>query len=120
MKSSTKQANKCSQRLLGSLTPQLGRLARTIEWINASRTLKGEFGVFGLCDRMAVIISKTYAECGDAATLPDDVAIMMLKDLLLALDENIIERNKHKKLLTRRSRGNGHRPKLNTNWRPLL
>lgn len=74
------------------------RMGRVLEWVKAKRTLEGEFGVYHLCERIAIIVGKTYAECGDSATLPDDVALMMIRDLLLALDESIIERNKDRSI----------------------
>lgn len=51
-----------------------------------------------LPDRIAAIIGKTYAEMGDAATLADDEALMMVRDLLIELDNTSIERNKGKRL----------------------
>jgi hypothetical protein len=51
---------------------------------------------FRFLHKVAAIIAKTYAECGDAAVLPDDVALMCIRDLLLELDEEIIKRNKNK------------------------
>lgn len=48
--------------------------------------------------RVAVIVGRTYAECGDAATLADDVALMMIRDLLLELDEGLIRRHKRARL----------------------
>jgi len=54
-----------------------------------------------LPDRIAAIVGKTYAEEGDAATLSDDEAIMMIRDLLAELDDTLIERNKRKRLSRR-------------------
>jgi hypothetical protein len=54
-----------------------------------------------LPDRIAAIIGKTYAEQGDAATLADDEALMMIRDLELEIDDTIIERNKNKRLAKR-------------------
>jgi len=51
-----------------------------------------------LPDRIAAIISKTYAEMGEAFTLSDDEANMMIRDLLNELDETLIPRNKKKRL----------------------
>jgi hypothetical protein len=51
-----------------------------------------------LPERIASIIGKTYAEQGDACKLADDEAVGMIRDLLLELDPEIIERNKNKKL----------------------
>ncbi|MGH9942464.1 MAG: hypothetical protein ACRD9R_08930 [Pyrinomonadaceae bacterium] len=52
-------------------------------------------------DRIAAIIGKTYAEQGDQAKLADDTAVMMIRDLLIELDETLIERNKNKRLANR-------------------
>lgn len=54
-----------------------------------------------LPDRIAAIIGKTYAEMQDAATLADDEALMMIRDLLLEIDDTLIERNKKKRLSRR-------------------
>lgn len=51
-----------------------------------------------LLDRIALIVGKTYAEQGDAASLEDDTALMMIRDDLNAWDDTIIERNKNKRL----------------------
>ena len=54
-----------------------------------------------LPDRVASIVGKTYAEMGDAATLEDDTALMMIRDLLFEIDDTLIERNKGKRLSRR-------------------
>jgi hypothetical protein len=48
--------------------------------------------------QVAVILGKTYAERGDAAQLADDLALMMIRDLLLDLDAEIIDLHRDKKL----------------------
>lgn len=97
--------NKYEFKSASSTTP-VDRLARTIEWINAKHTLEGDFGIYHLCERIAAVIGKTYAERGDAYEISDDIALMMVRDLLLALDANIIERNCHKRLKSLLSRAN--------------
>lgn len=56
-----------------------------------------------LPDRLAIIIGKTYAVQGDAYEVSDDTAVGMIRDLLLELDEQIIDRNKNKKLSRRKA-----------------
>lgn len=51
-----------------------------------------------LPDRVAVILGKTFAVCGDDAKLPDDQALIRIRDLLEAIDPEIINRNKNKRL----------------------
>ena len=51
-----------------------------------------------LPERVASIVGKTFAELGDAASLSDDQAVGMIRDLLLELDEQIIEQNRNKRL----------------------
>ena len=51
-----------------------------------------------LPDRIAAVVGKTYAEKGDAFEIADDQAVMMIRDLLIELDETLIERNKNKRL----------------------
>lgn len=52
-------------------------------------------------DRIASLIGKTYAEQGDAASLADDEALMMIRDEILQCDDTAIERNKNKRLSRR-------------------
>jgi hypothetical protein len=52
-------------------------------------------------DRVAAIVSKTYAVRGDAALLADDEANMRIVDLCNELDETLIDRNKDKRLSPR-------------------
>jgi hypothetical protein len=47
---------------------------------------------------IACIVGKTYAECGDSAQLADDVALQVIREILLSVDENIYEDNKDRKL----------------------
>lgn len=47
---------------------------------------------------IACIVSKTYAERGDSAQLADDVALQVIREILLSIDENIYEDNKDRKL----------------------
>lgn len=51
-----------------------------------------------LPERIAAIISKTYAVEGDAADMADDEAMMRIRDLLLEIDPQLIEKNKNKRL----------------------
>ena len=48
--------------------------------------------------KIAAIVGKTYSIRGDDATLPDDEAIMRIRDLLDEIDPTLIERNKNKRL----------------------
>jgi len=50
-----------------------------------------------LIDRIAAVISKSYAERGDATQLADDEAIEMIRDILIAFDPAIIKRNKNRR-----------------------
>ena len=47
---------------------------------------------------VATIVGKTYAERGDDAPLADDVALMLIRDLLLDLDAGIVDRHRKQKL----------------------
>jgi hypothetical protein len=53
-----------------------------------------EARIDGLLGCVAVIIGMSYAECGDAATIKDDEALMLIRELLLTANETIIERHK--------------------------
>lgn len=47
---------------------------------------------------VAVIVGKTYAEQGEDAPLADDLALMLIRDLLLDLDAGIIDHYRNQKL----------------------
>lgn len=47
---------------------------------------------------VAIIVGKTYAERGEDAPLADDLALMLIRDLLLDLDAEIIDRHRNHKL----------------------
>lgn len=49
-------------------------------------------------ERVATIVGKTYSVRGDDFIYSDDVANLMIKDLLDELDPTLIERNKNKRL----------------------
>lgn len=52
-----------------------------------------------LPEEIAKIIGKTYSIRGDdPKVIPDDEAIMRIRDLLDELDDTLIERNKNKRL----------------------
>lgn len=61
--------------------------------------------VLRLPERVAAIVGKTFAEMGDGAELADDEALGMVRDLLIDIDPNLIERNKKKRLARARGRG---------------
>lgn len=49
--------------------------------------------------RIATIIGKTYTIRGDdPSVIPDDEAIMRIRDLLDEIDDTLIDRNKNKRL----------------------
>lgn len=74
------------------------RLARTKAWIEARRLIGADPLGKRFAERVATVIARSYAECGDAATISDDTALMMIRDMLLDLDEGIIKRNKRRRL----------------------
>jgi hypothetical protein len=69
------------------------RLVRTIEWLQLHRGPDYDRRML-FVERVAAIIGKTYVVCGDAADLADDVALMLIRDLLLELDGQVPRRNK--------------------------
>jgi hypothetical protein len=77
------------------------RIARGKEVKNRMSAEEFALKAAKLPERVAAIVGKTYAEMGDAATLADDEAVMMIRDLLLELDDTLIKRNKHKRLARR-------------------
>ena len=75
------------------------RLARLKSLLEARRTVHEDSRDKRVANLIAAVISKTYAECGDGAKLADDTALMIIRDILLELDERIIKRNKKNKSL---------------------
>jgi hypothetical protein len=51
-----------------------------------------------LYDHIAIVVSKTYSELGDVAELADDVAVQLIRDLLLDYDPKLIDRNRFRKI----------------------
>jgi hypothetical protein len=49
-------------------------------------------------EMIAIIISKTYVECGDSFHLADDEALMLIRDRLVQYSPSIIARNKSKRM----------------------
>jgi hypothetical protein len=54
-----------------------------------------------LPDRIAAIVGKTYTVQGDEASMADDQALSMIRDLLEELDPTVVTRNKNKRLARR-------------------
>jgi hypothetical protein len=54
-----------------------------------------------LPDRIGAIVGKTFTVQGDGASIADDQALGMIRDLLEELDETVIERNQNKRLARR-------------------
>jgi hypothetical protein len=61
-------------------------------------------------DDVAGIIGKTYVERGDGAQLADDVALLMVREILLEIDAGIIERHRDRPLPNRALRWLDPRP----------
>lgn len=51
-----------------------------------------------LYDQIAGVVSKTYVELGDVAEVADDIALQLIRKLLLEYDDNIIDRNRFRKI----------------------
>ncbi len=49
-------------------------------------------------EMIALIISKTYVECGDSFHLADDEALILIRDRLIQYNPVIIARNKGKRI----------------------
>jgi hypothetical protein len=69
------------------------RLVRVLDWLQLHRGSDYDRRKL-FVERVAAIIGKTYVEGGDAAELADDVALMLIRDLLLELDGRIISQNR--------------------------
>lgn len=54
-----------------------------------------------LCDYMAAVIAQTHIERGEEATLVDDEALLILRELLCTFDETIILRNASRRTVTK-------------------
>jgi hypothetical protein len=53
---------------------------------------------------IACIVGKTYAELGDDAQLADDEALLLIREILLHIDETLFESSKNRKLPRRYQR----------------
>lgn len=69
------------------------RLVRTIEWLQRHRGPDYDRRKL-FVEQVAAIIGKTYVMCGDDAEVADDVALMLIRDLLLELDGQVPRQNK--------------------------
>lgn len=49
-------------------------------------------------DQIALVIAKTYVECGDSFQLADDLALMRIRDLLIEYHPGIIFLSRNNKL----------------------
>jgi hypothetical protein len=73
---------------------RLDRLGRIKDWLEARRAVAaGPLG-YRFAYRVAAIIRKTYVVCGDAATIADDTALMMIREMLFNLDGELLTRSK--------------------------
>jgi hypothetical protein len=70
---------------------RIDRLARVKGWLEARRAIAVDPLGYGFAYRVAEIVRKTYVICGDAATIPDDKALMMINDMLLKLDVEMLK-----------------------------
>lgn len=62
------------------------------------RKIEGNLKAHQVLELIALVVSKSYVECGDFFQVADDTALMMIRDLLLRDDPFIIKRYSHTKL----------------------
>lgn len=62
------------------------------------KEVRAEARLDGLLGHIATVVGMSYAECGDAAKITDDEALMLIRELLLEADETVIERHKDMRL----------------------
>lgn len=72
---------------------RIDRLARVKSWMEGRRTAAVDPLGHRFAYHVAKIVRKTYAVCGDEATIPDDKALMMINDMLLKLDVEMLKRS---------------------------
>lgn len=83
-----------SGKQMDKSSPKVDRLARVKDWFEARRAMAADpFGYY-FAYRVAIIVRKTYVVSGDAATVSDDIALMMIHDMLLQLDGDMLKRSK--------------------------
>ena len=58
-----------------------------------------------VCNKIAATVSRTYIELGDGAPFADDEALLMIRDLLLRLDDTIISRNRFTRITSKDKSG---------------
>jgi hypothetical protein len=64
----------------------------------ALKTLETEISLHEILNLLALIISKTYAECGDYFQLADDEALVLIRNQLIRYNPVVISMNKDKRL----------------------
>lgn len=90
-----------SVMLIGLLLQVLTSQRWEIELDHLAREYARDNKYLKVCNRVAVIISRTYIELGDGASFSDDEALLMIRDLLLGVDDTIINRNRFKRITSK-------------------
>jgi len=62
------------------------------------REIEGNLKAHQVLELIALVVSKSYVECGDFFQVADDTALMMIRDLLLRHDPVIVKQYSHTKL----------------------
>lgn len=65
------------------------------------REIEGNLKANQVLELIALVVSKSYVECGDFFQVADDTALAMIRDLLLQHDPFIVKRYSHTKLSQR-------------------
>ena len=81
-------------KILLLVREQLEIRQKEVNWSVDERTKR----ILKLPEQIATIVAKSFAVRGDDATVSDDQALVRIRDLLEAIDEKIIDRNKNKRL----------------------
>lgn len=66
------------------------------EPVEPKQTISYSYKLYTLPEEIAAIISQTYIELGDAATLADDEALEMIRDKLVEFKPEIIDQNRQR------------------------
>jgi len=93
----------------------LNQLRRSSRQVEAPQELKQqlrearerEWQLRTLVVQMAAILSQTYVELGDGAPLSDDAALGLMRELLLNMDEQFIEKQRSRGVALVRAQSGG-------------
>jgi hypothetical protein len=87
-----KKKDKLTENHQGEPPNNVDRLSRVKALLDLRRAIAVDPLGYAFAYHVAQILRKTYVVCGDAASVTDDQALMMINDMLLKLDPEMLQR----------------------------